>query len=247
MASDEGPRRPRKRRIFAIGIASLVAVLLALYVSTLIMQAYSARQASKMLDALEAIRVGDPASRLERAVPGCKVEEMAAYRCEIFPGWGRRQWLLLSKIPTDSYIKAIELLRSFGIQPWYVSVSSSVREGRVQEIRVVAMVIGRYKSLGVEWQIAESIPSRFNDPNQGADQRRTSIGAFSITSLPGGCGINIAVTPGSTPRELQARHVKRACLLPFGGCDELYRLLPDAVSVLDENGQKWVDCQGVPQ
>jgi len=247
MVSEEGPPRPHKRRIFAIGIASLIAVPLALYVSTLIMQAYSARQASKMLDALEAIRVGDPAWRLERAVPGCKVEEMADYRCEIFPGWGRRQWLLLSKIPTDSYIKAIELLRRFGIQPWYVSVSSSVREGRVQEIRVVAMVVGRHKSLGAEWKIAESIPSPFHEPNLGPDEKRTSIGGFSITSLPGGCGINIAVTPGSTPRELQARHISQACFLPFSGCNELNKLLPDAASVLGEHGQKWVDCSGVSQ
>jgi hypothetical protein len=247
MGFEKQPPRSRRCRIFAIVIAVLIAAPLALYVSTLIMQAYSARQASKMLDALEVLRVGDPASSLERAVPGCKIEEMTSdYRCETFPGWGRRQWLLLSKIPADSYVKAIELLRRFGIQPWYVSVSSSVREGHIQEIRVVAMVVGRDRSLGAEWQMAESIPSRFNEPNLRPDQKRTSIGGFSIDSLPGGYGINIAVTPGSTPRELQARHINPACFLSFSGCDELCKLLPDAVSLLDERGEKWADCHGVP-
>lgn len=36
-----------------------------------------------MLDALEAIRIGDPASSLERAVPQCTLNEMEEdYRCE---------------------------------------------------------------------------------------------------------------------------------------------------------------------
>jgi hypothetical protein len=246
MVTEELPSRSRKWRIFAIAL--FIAAPLALYVSTLFMQAYSARQASKMLDALEALRVGDPASSLERAVPECKIEKMVSeYSCETFAGWGRWQWQLLSRLPFASDVRRVELLRRAGIQPWYVSVSSSVREGRIREIRIVAMVVGRGKSLGAEWEIAESIPSRFDKPNRGPDEKRTSIGGFSVTSLPGGCGINIAVTPGSTPRELQARHINRACLLPFSGCDELSKLLPDAVSVLDERGQKWADCHGVSQ
>lgn len=240
--------RSRKWRIFVIAITLLIAAPLALYVSTLIMQFYSARQASKMLDALEALRVGDPASSIARAVPKCKIERMVSeYSCETFAGWGRWQWQLLSRLPFASDVRRVEVLRRAGIQPWYVSVSSSVREGRIREIRIVAMVVGRDRSLGAEWKIAESIPSPFHEPNLGPDEKRTSIGSFSINSLPGGCGINIFITPGSTPRELQARHINRACLLPFSGCDELNKLLPDAVSVLDERGQKWVDCWGVSQ
>ncbi|MBZ5667868.1 MAG: hypothetical protein LAO30_25180 [Acidobacteriia bacterium] len=246
MGPEELPPRSRKWRIFAIAITLLIATPLALYVSTLIMQVYSARQASKMLDALEVLRVGDPASSLERTVPACKIDRMAS-GCEMFPGWGRWQWQLLSRLPFASDIRRVELLRRAGIQPWYLSVSSSVLDGHVSEIRILAVVVGRDKSLGAEWKISESIPSPFHEPNLGPDEKRTSIGGFSITSLPGGCGINIAVTPGSTPRELQARHINRACLLPFSGCDELNKLLPDAISVLDERGQKWADCHGVIQ
>lgn len=238
--------RPRKWRIFAIAIALLIAVPLALYVSMLIMQVYSARQASKMLDALEALRVGDPVSSLERAVPGCKIERTTS-GCAMLPGWGPWQWRLLSHLPFSSDVSRLEILRRAGIQPWYYSVSSSVLDGYIKEIRVSAIVVGHRKSLGAEWQIAESIPSRFTDRHQGSGQPYTFIGSSSITSLPGGCGINIAVTPGSTPRELQTRHINRSCFFPFGRCVELHNLLPDAVSVLDEGGQKWVDCWGVPQ
>jgi hypothetical protein len=246
MRTEELPSRLRKWRFFAIAIALLIAVPVALYVSTLIMQAYSARQVSKMLDALEALRVGDPASSLERAVPGCNIDRMAS-GCEMLPGWGQLQWRILSRLTFVSDLRKPELLRRAGIQPWYISVSSSIREGHIRGIRVTAIVVGRHKSLGAIWQIAESMPSQFKDRNQGPDEKHTYIDGFSITSLPGGCGINIAVTPSSTLRELQARHVNRACLLPFSGCDELSKLLPDAVSVLDERGQKWVDCWGVSQ
>jgi len=241
--------RSRKWRIFAITIALLIAAPLALYVSTLIMQAYSARQASKMLDALEALRVGDPASRLEHAVPGCKIEKLlSGYGCETFPGWGEWHWRLLSRVTFVSDLRKTELLRRAGIQPWYISVSSSVREERIRGIRVLAIVVGRHKSLGAKWQIAESIPSPLlHEPNPGPDEKRTWFGGFSITSLPGGCGINIAVTPGSTPRELQARHINRACLGSFGRCYELRDLLPDAISVQNERGPKWVDCWGVSE
>lgn len=244
MASEERPPRVRKRRILPIAIALLIAVPLALYISTLIMQAYSARQASKMLDALEALRVGDPVSSLERAVPGCEVEKVASL-CGMVPGWGPRQWRLLSRLPLMSDVGRVEFLRRVGIQPWYLSVSSSVLDGRVKEIRVHAIVIGRYKSLGAQWQIAERIMPPFDERNSGPDQKRTSLHGFSITSLPGGCGIGIAVTPGSTPRELQARHINRACLGSFGGCVELRNLLPDAIPVLHERDQKWTDCHGV--
>ncbi len=183
MGTEVIPSRSHRWRIFAIAIALLIAVALVLYVSALIMQVYSARQASKMLDALEALRVGDPASSLERAVPGCKIEEMASdYRCEIFPGWGQWQWRLLSRVTFVSDLRKTELLRRAGIQPWYISVSSSVREGRIWGIRVLAIVVGRHKSLGAEWQIAESIPSSLlHEPNPG--RMRSALGLAASVSL----------------------------------------------------------------
>lgn len=69
-------------------VVSLFAILVISYVSTLIAHAVSARRASKVLDALEAIRLGDPASSLERVVPQCTLSQMEEkYRCEIFAGW----------------------------------------------------------------------------------------------------------------------------------------------------------------
>jgi hypothetical protein len=90
------------------------------------------------------------------------------------------------------------------------------------------------------------MPQRFIESYMAADQSRTFIGDFSITSLPGGKGIEIAATPNSEPRELQARHINRACLRSFNQCDELCKLLPDAISILDDRGEHWADCpQGI--
>jgi len=86
------------------------------------------------------------------------------------------------------------------------------------------------------------MPQHFIDSNATADQTRTFLGGYSITSLPGGTGIRIAATPGSQPRELQARHINRACLRSFNQCEELCQLLPDAISVLDDRGWHWADC-----
>jgi hypothetical protein len=87
--------RRRWLRVLIFSVASLLASLLISYFSTLIAHAVSARRVSRTLDALEAIRIGDPVSSLEGAVPQCILSQMEErYRCEIFSGWGRWQSLL---------------------------------------------------------------------------------------------------------------------------------------------------------
>jgi len=68
--------RRRWLRVLIFSVALLFAILVMSYISILIAQEVSPRRASKMLDALEAIRIGDPASSLERAVPQCTLSQL---------------------------------------------------------------------------------------------------------------------------------------------------------------------------
>jgi hypothetical protein len=201
-------------RLLIFSAASLFAILVMSYISTLIAQAVSARRVSKMLDALEAIRIGDPVSGLERAMPQCGLSEMEErYRCEIFAGWGRWYWQrVLAHIPSEHYLPVIWRLRRLGVQPWYVSVDASIRDGQIRNLRMFAFLVAGRKSLGAEWELNENMPQRFIESSATADQSRTFISGYSITSLPGGKGIHIAATPDSERRELQARHVNQSCL-----------------------------------
>jgi hypothetical protein len=236
--------RGRWLRVLVFSIASLLAILVTSYISTLIAQAVSARRVSKMLDALEAIRIGDPASSLEKAVPQCMLSQMEEkYRCEIFAGWGRWQWQgVVAHIPSEHYLPFMRRLRQLGIQPWYITVNASVRDGRIRNLGLFAFVVAGRKSLGANWELNETVPRQFIRSNTPPDQTRTFLGSYSITSLPGGEGILIAATPNSEPRELQARRINRACLRSFNQCDELCKLLPDAIPVLDDRGWHWADC-----
>jgi len=215
-----------------------------LFISMLIAQNVSARRASRELDALEAIRIGDPASSLERAVPQCTLSQLEErYRCEIFAGWGRWQWQgVLAHIPSEHYLPVIWQLRRLGIHPWYISVHASIRDGQIRNLRLFAIVVAGHKSLGTEWELNEDMPQRLIESTTTEDQRRTFFRRYSITSLPGGYGMLIAATLGSEPRELQARHINRACLRSFNRCEEVCQLLPDAISVLDDRGTHWADC-----
>lgn len=197
-----------------------------------------------MLDALEGIRIGDPASRLERAVPQCTLSQMEEkYRCEIFAGWGRWQWQrVLGHIPSELYLPVIWRLRKMGVQPWHTTVDASILDGRIRSLHLNIFVIAGRESLGAEWELNENVPRRFIRSNTSPDQMRTFLGSYSITSLPGGEGILIAATPSSEPRELQARHINRACLRSFNRCEELCQLLPDAIPILDDRGWHWADC-----
>jgi hypothetical protein len=236
--------RRRWLLVLISSVISLFAILAVFYISTLIAHAASARRASKMLDDLEAIRIGDPASNLEEAVPQCTLSQMEEkYRCEIFAGWGRWQWRnVLGHIPTEHYLPVIWRLRRLGIQPWDISVDASIRDGRIRNLRLEAFVVGGRKSLGTQWELNEKVPAQLIRSNMAADQTRTFVASYSTTSLPGGEGIRIIATPDSEPRELQARHINRACLRSFNRCDELCDLLPDAIPILDGRDWHWADC-----
>lgn len=149
---------------------------------------------------------------------------------------------VLAHIPSEHYLAVIGQLRRLGVQPWYLSVDASIHDDRIRSLHLVALVITERKSLGAEWELNDNMPQRFIESSKAEGQARTFIGDFSITSLPGGKGIHIAATPDSEPRDLQARHIDRVCLRSFSRCDELCKLLPYAISVLDERGTHWADC-----
>jgi len=138
-------------RVLVFSVASLFAILVIYYISTLAAQAVSARRMSKTLDALEAIRIGDPASSLERAAPQCTLSQMERYRCEIFAGWGRWYWQgVMAHIRSEHYLPVFWRLRRLGVQPWYITVDASVRDGQIRELHLLAFVIAGRKSLGAE-------------------------------------------------------------------------------------------------
>jgi hypothetical protein len=235
--------RTRSVRVLTFSISSFFAILFISYISLLIAQTVSARRMSKTLDALEAIRIGDPASSLEKAVPQCPLSQTEKeYSCGML-AVGAWYWQGFSHIPSEYYLPIVWRFRRLGIQPWYVSVDASVRDGQIRNLRLFVFFVAGRKSLGEEWELNASMPQRFiEESNTMTDQSRTFIGGYSITSLPGGTGIRIAVTPGSEPKELQARHINQACLRSFNGCEELCQLLPDVTSVLHDRGWHWADC-----
>ncbi len=102
-------------------------------------------------------------------------------------------------IPSEYYLPAVWRLRRLGVQPWYISVEATIHDGRIRSLRLDAFVIAGRKSLGAEWGLNENMPQHFLDSNATADQTRTFLGGYSITSLPGGTGIRIAANGDISP------------------------------------------------
>jgi len=63
-----------RRKLLALTAVVLVGIPLALYLFLFALQAYSVWQASRMLDRLEALRIGDPAQECDRALDGTAPE-----------------------------------------------------------------------------------------------------------------------------------------------------------------------------
>ena len=233
----------RKGKVAAVSIGVVVLTLPMFYLILLAEQRYSAWQASKMLDDLEAIRIGDPAANFERAARGCKIEKTdASCICVVSAGAFRwaTPWILISKLPYDWTFKLRELLDRAGLSYWRLSAYSTLQDGRIQSVSAGFYVDGRYEMLGASWAISEHVPPRYGLRIMSPDQQRTYLGWYHITSIPrSGEGFRVHATPTSTEMELRARRINRSCLFSSRGCDGLCELLPDVVPVLRERNSSW--------
>jgi hypothetical protein len=225
-------------RVLRLGTTVAFTGVVLLYTTLLSMQAYSKRQASHILDRIEALRVDDPQTKFETAVEGCPLQrDREGIRCVLLSGAYRFQtlWIELWKVLPDSWAEAIwEFSNKVGLRYWRLDIYASLQGSNLQKIAASIYVVGRYEALGAEWGIRSELPSRYASRARNADEQRTYLSWYHITSRPSGEGLGIYTTPQSTPKELLARRINRKCMLSFRGCDGLCELLPDAMPVLAE-------------
>jgi hypothetical protein len=237
----------RKATPARIAIGLMVLVPLGFYLILLGEERYSAREASKMLDNLEAIRIGDTANNFDRAVRGCAVQRTNNIaQCIVVAGPFRWETprIFLYKLPFVSDSKLSVLLDRAGLRYWTLAAFSTVQDGRIRKLSVLFNGEGRYETLGASWGISEQAPARYADKAMSAAQQRTYMSWYHITSTPGGEGFTIQATQASTEKELRARTINRSCLFTSRGCDGLCELLPDVAPVLKERGSSWGGATG---
>jgi hypothetical protein len=223
-------------RILGLAVTAVLIGVTLLYVALLTMQAYSKRQASRILDRAEALRVGAPQTNFEAAVEGCPLQrDSEGIGCVLTSGAYRfpTLWIELGKVLPDSWFEAIwGFSNRAGLRYWRLHIYASSQDGNLQKITANIYVVGRYEALGAEWGNRSELPSMYAGRARNADEQRTYLNWYHITSRPSGEGLGIYTTPQSTPKELLARRINRKCMLSFRGCDGLCELLPDAMPVL---------------
>jgi hypothetical protein len=247
------PRSVRTRtmvRVSGIGAATILAGIVALYALLFGMQIYSAHQASSLLDQVEAMRAGAPYSDFENAIRGCRIEKTpsgevcilraGAYRLERF-------WSFVRKLPDEWSDSVLNLSYKAGLRYWQLTVPASRENDRIRTVSVGLFVVGRYEALGAQWLVGDAVPQQYEQFLRTADDRRTYMHWYHITSRPSGEGFGIYATTGSTDKELLARQVNRKCFTSFRGCDGLCELLPHAVGVLEDRRRSWGGCSDVPR
>jgi hypothetical protein len=225
-------------------------ICLFVYLCLLGAEYYSARDVSRILTRLEAIRLGDPSSTFEDAVRGCPIEtQNGEYSCYLVAGAFRFDppWALLRRLPLQQNYEVNRFLDHLGLRFWKFYATARISRAHIEEVSVNVVVVGRYEMLGGSWQLAQQVRPEFLRPDSAADEHRTLIRWFHITSLPSGEGLNVDATPESTEEELRSRSISPKCLFTFRGCDGLCEFLPSAAMVLKERGMGWGGHTEVPK
>ena len=248
MASLRLSPKEKKFRLVAALTAVFLGLPLAGYGTLLAGNALSAWRISRVLTSLEKIRVGDPPSGFLDTIKGCSIQQKdSEYFCQIVHFQLQFAWLqsAIWKLP-QSWIWD-DRFRRLGLRTQYLNVFATIDHQQIQSISVTLIVDGRYESLGQQWEIAEHIPELYlDDPSTTAEDRRTHMLWFHITSARPGEGFHIDATPSSTPEELRARHANPHCIFSFQGCDGLCELMPDAIPVLKQRNRGFRGCTNVP-
>ncbi len=232
-------------KFLTLVVVCALGVFLALYLSLLGLEAYSAGKAAKVLSEIESLRIGDPVANFEKVVSGIPTR----YSEHVLTAGA---WEVIGKLPRPlaqvfSSFKLREILCRAGLRWWELGVSADVQHAKLSALSVWLLVDGRYEMLGTRWTLTPGIPWPESEMELTGDDLRTPIGWFHITSARGGEGIRINATDLSTKEELAARTVNRKCLLSFRGCGGFCELLPDVVPVLKERKRNWGTSTGVPR
>lgn len=237
-------------RVSGIGAAMVSVGMAVLFALLFGMQIYSAHQASLLLDQVEALRAGAPYSDFENAIRGCRIEKTdSGEMCTLRAGAYRfeRLWSFVWKLPDELSDQILNLSYKAGLRYWQLTVSASPEKDRIRTVSLGLFLVGRYEALGAQWLVGDTVPPRYEQFLRTADDRRTYMNWYHITSRPSGEGIRIYATASSTDKELLARRINRKCFTSFRGCDGLCELLPNAVGVLEERKRTWGGCSDVPR
>ena len=237
-------RESIKKTTFIVMVVffSLIAIS---YFCLLLSHLCAAHKTSKILTAAEAIRIGDPSQKFFDAVHGCHIQkEDSEYICDIVNNQLGFAWAdaFTGKMSFERFLAITGLLNRLGLRPSLLTLHCVFEEDRVKKLEVSAILAGNNETLGGIWQIAPNVTGRsiYNELTQA--EQRTYFSWFHITGAPSGEGIRIFVTPASTEKELQARHINRQCLFSFRGCNNICEVMPEAISVLQERKEKWPAC-----
>ena len=232
-----------RRKLLAIAAIVLVCIPVALYAFLFALQAYSVWQASRTLDRLEALRIGDPAEDFDKAVRLCK-SGYGVYGLTAGAYRPKYLWDHIYKLPQELADQVPLLASRVGLRWWDLTTSATFQEGKIATVSTRLWVVGRYEMLGAHWQIASTVPS--SELLDASKDIPTYMRWFHITSMPSGEGFKIDATARTSEKELSARRINRTCLISSRGCDGLCEMLPDAVPVLEKQGRTWVGCTGAP-
>jgi len=230
-----------RRKLLVLAAIVLVGIPFGLYVFLFALQAYSVWQASRTLDKLEALRLGDPAENCDRALEHLQPEGDAhvmvggPYRFARLAEWS------LEAAPLLAY-KGRALADRVGLRTWKLRANCGTKDGFVSGVTAGVMVDGRQEVLGGGWRLGSAIPDYLlrHEPDQTV---ATSIRFSAIGGPPNGEFVEIVATTRSSAADLSGRYVNPRCLLSFRGCESLCQLLPHAGAIFEERNLTSFACQ----
>lgn len=219
------------KRPFRYAVITLVAFPAALYVVMLALQIYSAWEASRTLDRLEALRIGDPAADFDKAVRSCREQ----YDTHVLISGS---WSALRYFPSKVWDVSLgdgfrTSLNRAGLRYWELRASDKVSDGRIRSLSVEVLDFGYPMSVGAGWRIATDLPE-FCVEHVTKSDAPTCVNWFAIDAIPGGEGYHVNLTDRSSAQDLSARVVNRRCLYPFGHCSSVFQLLPNLHPLLQK-------------
>jgi hypothetical protein len=128
-----------------------------LYLLMLGMQARSARQASRVLDRVEALRLGDPDSKFFEAVDGCDLSRRYnEVTCVILSGTERSLWVwqAIDRLPLqeEHRFRLLEYTWKGGLRFWSLEVNAEMKDRRISQLKVRFYGVQHQESLGADWR-----------------------------------------------------------------------------------------------
>ena len=230
-----------RTKLLVLAAVLLLGIPVVLYLFLFTLQAYSVWQASRTLDRLEALRIGDPAEKCDKALEHLQPEDgthtmgAGAYRFVRLTEWAGRV------APRLAY-KGVALADHAGLRTWKLRANCGKKDGHVSGATAGLMVDGREEVLGGGWRLVSAIPDDLlrHEPDKSV---ATVIRFAAIDGPPNGENIVIHTTIRSSPADLAARRINPRCLLSFRGCESLCQLLPQAAPILEARDLTSFACQ----